>query len=301
MNLFYLNNSHYCVPLAWASKAFIFLYRLRLDACKFCLYSLCVIAFQISAQTLQQELNDLPIINVNIASMDFPPNAHQSKDGRVSGKAIETIRAFCTVSRMNCEIIIYPTARAYMTIENRTSDVLLTANISTFEQCCTYSQWSYSFIAGIITELPIDNTSINEATLEGQSLVMVRGWQSIYDAFPNLKNLVAAGKVELIETSSTASAIKIYNTDKASLLWGANIFEWYFDKLSMQWDKKSFKPMLVSDAGIWVSKESMHHKHIITRFNLAYQLLKEQGNLGQDNFLVPALMEQVYIEAATPN
>jgi hypothetical protein len=184
---------------------------------------------------------------------------------------------------------------------HRFSSELLTANISTFKQCCTYSQWYYSCIAGIITDLPIDNTSINEATLEGQSLVMVRGWQSIYDAFPNLKNLVAAGKVELIETSSTASAIKIYNTDRASLLWGANVFEWYFDKRYIQWDKESFKPMLVSDAGIWVSKESVHHKKILNRFNLAYQLLKEQGNLGQDNFLAPALMKQVYIEAATPN
>ncbi len=286
---------------AWASKIFIFLYRLKFGASKFCLWLLCLITVQVSAQTLQQELNDLPIIKVDIASMDFPPNAHQTKDGRVSGKAIETIRAFCTVSRMNCEIIIYPTARAYMTIENRSSDVLLTANISTFKRCCTYSKWSYSFIAGMITDLPIDDTSINDATLEGQSLVMIRGWQSIYDAFPNLKNLVATGNVELIETSSIASAIKIYNTDRASLLWGASVFEWYFDKLSMQWKKKSFKPMVVSDAGIWVSKENMHHKDILNRFNLAYQLFKEQGNLGQDNFLAPALMEQVYIEAATPN
>jgi hypothetical protein len=59
--------------------------------------------------------------------------------------------------------------------------------------------------------------------------------------------------------------------------------------------------MLVSDAGIWVSKESVHHKKILNRFNLAYQLLKEQGNLGQDSFLAPVLMKQVYIEAATPN
>lgn len=126
MNLLCLFNSQHCIQLAWASKMFIFLYRLRLSASKFCLWLLCVSTAQVSAQTLQQKLNDLPIIKVNIASMDFPPNAHQTKDGRVSGKAIETIRAFCTVSRMNCEIIIYPTARAYMTIENRSSDVLRT-------------------------------------------------------------------------------------------------------------------------------------------------------------------------------
>jgi hypothetical protein len=64
--------------------------------------------------------------------------------------------------------------------------------------------------------------------LQGHILVMVRWWQSIYDVYQNLKDLVAAGKVELIETSSIASAIKIYSSGRASLLWGSNMFEWYF-------------------------------------------------------------------------
>ena len=79
------------------------------------------------------------------------------------------------------------------------------------------------------------------------------------------------------------------------------MFAWYFDKLSLQWKKKNFKPLVISSAGIWVSKENTHHEDILDRFNFAYQLLKEQGNLGQGNFLTLVLMQQVYIDAATLN
>ena len=266
-----------------------------------CLCMLCAVAFPLHAQTLKQKLNNLPIIDVSIASFHFPPNAHRIPKGRVSGKAVETIREFCTIARMKCEVIIYPTARAYMSIEKGYSDVLMTANIPRFKQCCTYAEWSYSFVAGLITELPIDDTPLNETTLKGHSLVMVRGWQTIYDVYPNLKDLVANGEVELIETSTIASAIKVYKEGRASLLWGANVFEWYFDQLSMQWKHEDFKPLVTLSAGIWISKPSEHHEQILNRFNLAYQLLTEQGILGNDNFLAPSLMKQVYVEASPHN
>jgi hypothetical protein len=130
---------------------------------------------------------------------------------------------------------------------------------------------------------------------------MVRGWKSIYDVYPNLKALVAAGDVELIETSSIASAIKIYNSGRTSFLWGASVFEWYFDKLSLEWKEADFMPLVDGSAGIWISKQSEQHDDILIRFNLAYQLLKEQGSLDTDNFLAPTLMNQVYIEAPKPN
>ena len=152
---------------------------------------ICVVVFPLSAQTLKQKLNDLPIIDVNIASFHFPPYTHRTENGRISGKSVETTRAFCTIAKMKCEVIIYPTARAYMSIEKGYSDVLMTANIPRFEGCCSYTKWSYPFIAGLITDLAIDDIPVNETTLEGHSLVMVRGWQSIYEVYPNLKNLVA--------------------------------------------------------------------------------------------------------------
>jgi hypothetical protein len=268
---------------------------------RFFLWVMCVVSIQLPAQSLKQELNNLPIIEIDIASMDFPPNAHRTRSGRVSGKAIETIRALCTIAHMKCEVIIYPSARAYMGIENGTSDVLLTANIASFNRCCTYADWSYPFMAGLITKLEIEDIPVNETMLQGHSLVMVRGWQSIYEVYPNLKDLVAAGKVELIETSSIASAIKIYSSGRTSLLWGSNMFEWYFEQLSMQWKQQDFKPLMISSAGIWVSTKNKHHKEILKRFNLAYQLLREQKNLGKDNFLLPSLMKQVYVEASTSN
>ena len=259
------------------------------------------VAAQLSAKTLKQQLSDFHQIDVNIASFHFPPYTHRTEEGRVSGKAIETVKAFCTIARMKCEVILYPTARAYMSIENGTSDVLMTADIPRFKRCCAYSKWSYPFVAGLITDRPIDDIPFNEVTLKGHSLVMVRGWQSIYDVYPNLKELVAEDEVELIETNSIESAIKIYSRNRTSLLWGADVFEWYFDQLSIHWRMEAFKPMVLSSAGIWISKQSERHENIQNRFNLAYQFLKEQGSLGKDNFLEPSLMKQVYIEAATPN
>jgi hypothetical protein len=273
------------MPLAQVKNGFSFFYHLKCVATIFCIWILCTVTFQLSAQTLKQQLNDLPIIDVNIASFHFPPNAHRTSQGQISGKAVETIRTFCTVSRMNCKVFFYPTARAYMTIENGSSDVLMTANIPVFKDCCTYTKWSYPFIAGLITELATDEIPVNETLLEGNSLVMVRGYQSIYEVYPNLKELVAAGKVELIETSSIVSAVKIYGAGRASILWGANVFEWYFEQLSMQWKEENFKPLVLSSAGIWVSKKSEHQQEILNRFNLAYQLLREQGNLDKNNFL----------------
>jgi hypothetical protein len=198
-----------------------FFYNLKLFTSLFFVCMLYAAAFQLPAQTLKQELNELPIITVDIASMDFPPNAHKTANGRVSGKAIETIKAFCIMARMKCKVFIYPSARAYMSIENNLNDVLLTANIPALESCCTYTKWNYPFLAGLITKLAIDDIPINETMLEGHSLVMVRGWQSILEVYPNLKDLVDAEKIELIETSSIAAAIKIYDSGKASLLWGS--------------------------------------------------------------------------------
>ena len=57
---------------------------------------------------------------------------------------------------------------------------------------------------------------------------------------------------------------------------------------------------MVNSAGIWVAKQSEHNEEILNRFNLAYQLLREQGKLDANNFLIPSLMKQVYVEAAMP-
>lgn len=258
--------------------------------------------FQLSATTLKQELDDLSSINVDIASFHFPPFTQRTKNGRVSGKGVETIKAFCTIARMKCEVILYPTARAYMNIENGTSDVLMTADIPRFERCCDFSKWSYPFIAGLITGRSSDDIPVDEASLKGHSLVMVRGWQSIYDVYPNLKDLAANGDVELIETNSIESAIKIYSRSEKSLLWGSRkVFEWYFNQMSIPWKEDDFKPLVFSTSGIWVSKRSEQHKNILYRFNLAFQYLKAQGSLDKDNFLEPSLMKLVYIEAAAPN
>jgi hypothetical protein len=78
------------------------------------------------------------------------------------------------------------------------------------------------------------------------------------------------------------------------------VFDWYFDKLSLEWKDEYFWPLVDSTAGIWVSKQSEHH-NILKRFNLAYQLFREQGNLDGDNFLSPTLIKQVYIEGLPPN
>ena len=268
---------------------------------KWYFFLMCTIAFQLPAKTLKQALSDLPTIDVNISSFHFPPNAHRTAQGYYSGKAVETIRAFCAISNMKCKMLFYPTARAYMTIENGTDDVLMTANIQRFKSCCTYTQWSYPFTAGLITKLAKDDIPLTENALKGHSLIIVRDWQSIYETYPNLKHLVTKGEVELIETSSISSAIKAYRAGRAPLLWGADVFKWYFEQMSMEWEEDSFKPTVEISAGIWISKQSEHYEDILNRFNLAYQLLKEQGDLDKDNFLKPLLMDKVYVEAELPN
>ena len=130
----------YYMPLALARNVGNYLYALDFFAPRFYVWVLCIVSIQLPAQSLKQELNNLPIIEIDIASMDFPPNAHRTKSGRVSGKAIETIRALCTIAHMKCEVIIYPSARAYMGLENGTSDALLTADIASFKRCCTYKK-----------------------------------------------------------------------------------------------------------------------------------------------------------------
>ena len=62
-------------------------------------------------------MNDLPIIDVDIASIHFAAYTHRTAKGRISGKAVETVIAFRSIARMNCEVIIYPTARADMSIK----------------------------------------------------------------------------------------------------------------------------------------------------------------------------------------
>lgn len=291
-----------CIQLLRFKSVFRFLYSLNFGKFIFGLFLLFAVTSQSSAKTLKQELNDLPQINIEIASFHFPPFTQRTKKGGVSGKGVETVKAFCTIARMTCEVILYPTARAYMNIENGTSDVLMTADIPRFERCCDYSKWSYPFVAGLITERSNDDIPFKEANLKGHSLVMVRGWQSIYDVYPNLKDLVTKGEVELIETNSIESAIKIYSRSRTSLLWGSRkVFEWYFNQMSVQWKEEDFKPMVLSSSGIWISKRSEQHKNILYRFNLAFQYLKAQGSLDKENFLEPSLMKLVYSEAETPN
>jgi hypothetical protein len=287
------------MPLDQAKNLIMFLCSSVKTKWYFCL--MCTITFHLPAKTLKQALSDLPVIDVNISSFHFPPNAHRTAQGRYSGKAVETIRAFCAISNMKCKMLFYPTARAYMTIENGTDDVLMTANIQGFKSCCTYTQWSYPFTAGLITKLVKDDIPLTENALKGHSLIIVRDWQSIYETYPNLKHLVSKGEVELIETSSISTAIKAYRAGRAPLLWGADVFKWYFEQMSMEWNEDSFKPTVEISAGIWISKQSEHYEDILNRFNLAYQLLKEQGDLDKDNFLKPLLMDKVYVEAELPN
>jgi hypothetical protein len=96
--------------------------------------------------------------------------------------------------------------------------------------------------------------------------------------------LATAWKVELIEANSIASAIKTYSSGRASLLWGANVFDWYFEKLSLEQQNRVFKPMVISSAGMWISRKCGHYDEILDRFNLAYRTLEEQGRLDAENF-----------------
>jgi len=127
-------------------------------------------------------------------------------------------------------------------------------------------------------------------------MVVIRGWDVLYNVFPNINTLIDRGDLNIEWSNSTVGAIKMYDAGRAPLLFGSDTFDWYYNHLSLVKKTRNFRPLLTIPSGILISKESKHHDEILRRFNLAYKQFKDQGNFDKDNFLNPSLMNEVYQE-----
>ena len=274
-------------------------------------HKLCSFIFAISliglahAESLEQleptSLRKHQSINVSIAALLFPPVSHIGEQGRYSGTAVETIRRMCETSNMNCSFQILPTARAYTYIEQGLIDVLMTAKFDRFNECCTFTSWQYKMTMGLYSAQTIETIPSDEVSLLGQEIILIRQWQSPYQVFPNLNSLAEQGKIKISYSNSISSSIKMLYKGRAPLLWGVDIYTWYFKKLHIPMNKIHYKKLVELPSGMWVAKRSTKHDEIIKRFYDAQTDLTETGALENGEFLEPFLMEAVYQDAVVPN
>ena len=254
---------------------------------------------QSSTSALNSAISDLPILEVSLAAVDFAPSTHIGKNGRFSGRKGETIRMLCQIGRMDCTFRVYPANGAYAGFERGRHDALLTSEHKRFEDCCTFSSYQTPWTVGIIAAKG-SIIPTNEAELIGSNIIMVRGWQSPYKAFPNLDDLIATGQVKVTNSDSIVSSIKMFQKGRAPLLWGSDVFDWHFNHLKIDKSDLKFKELVSIPSGIWVSKASLNHDEILNRIDFAVKTLTDQGSL-ENNILKPALLDAVYEDAIPPH
>jgi len=252
------------------------------------------------AESTAQNQMELPQLKVSIAAFDFPPMAHRAANGAVSGRAVETVREFCEASNMQCEILFYPAARAYREFESGGVDALLSGKVGRLEQCCSFADWYYPFRAGFIADRPVDDIPETEEELHVERIVMIGGWRSAYSYFPNLAELETANKVQITQSNSIVAAINMYESDRVTLFWGSDAFDWHFNKLSLSNDKRNFRALMSFPAGMFVTRLRENHDEILHRFNQVFKTYKDLGNLDEDNILIPDLLKDTYQDAPLP-
>ena len=254
----------------------------------------CYISINASAEST------LDNISVHITAFDFPPVSHIGVNGRISGKGLETVRALCIEAKLDCIFEIRPTARAYYSIENGTTDILMTANLPQFKNCCLFADWDYDFSFGILSYETMNDIPENSTSLLGKNMIIIRQWQTPYLVFPDLDKLVSENKVLVSQSNSIYSAIKMHQRKRAPFLWGSDKFDWYYSKMGIPMEDLNYKELTSSTSGLWVSKQHPRHKEIKLRLDKANKALRSSGSIGTNDFLVPELMDKVYEDAPLP-
>ncbi|MCW9032944.1 MAG: hypothetical protein OQJ97_01900 [Rhodospirillales bacterium] len=258
---------------------------------------LSISVFNFSSAVQANDLADAPIIDVSFAVFEYPPLYHTAKNGQFSGVLGETFKALCKTGRLNCTFTMYPVPRAYKNIKEAKNHVLITGNHPRFSECCIHSDWNYTWTSGLFSEKPIDEIPETEDGLIGDYLAVVRGWIAPFLAFPNLRKNDEAGKIYLSESNSNYSAIKMLDSRRATYLYGAEEFYWFFEKMGLK-GKFNFRPFKSMPLVLWVPKI---HKTIQERLNKAYTILVSQGALTEYNVLKKELLAEVYMEAEHRN
>ncbi len=251
------------------------------------------IFFSFFSPAQANDLSQEPIIDVSFAVFEYPPLYHTAKNGQFSGVLGETFKALCKAGRLNCTFTMYPVPRAYKNIQEAKNHALITGNHPRFRDCCLPTEWNYSWTSGIFSEKPLDQIPQTAEGMVNDYIAVVRGWIAPFLVFPKLREMEKAGEIFLSESNSNYSAIKMLESKRATYLYGAEDFFWFFEKMGLT-GRFNFNPRKSMPLVLWVPKI---HKNIHDRLNRAYIVLQEQGALNDKHVLKKELLDKVYMEA----
>ncbi len=238
----------------------------------------------------------LPGDKVVISFFEYPPLAHVSHTGRVSGTVIETVREICAKAQIDCELRMLPVARVYRSISNGTASVIITGRHPSLGNCCSDANWHFPWTAGIYSKTPVDLIADSEEELRYRKMIIIRGWLSPYRYFENLRTLSDQGVVKLAMAQDNSSAIRMLEHERAEYLWGGSHFSWYLEKRGLT-GEFNYKPLISSPLALWVDK---NRPDVLLALNKGYQRLKQEGGLTADGSqLNRFLMSERYEDAAS--
>lgn len=213
---------------------------------------------------------------IDIAFFEYPPLAHLTHSGRLSGTVIETVREICHQAELNCRFRILPVARVYRSVFNGDASVIITGRHPSFDECCSLGHWQHPWSAGIYSRAPLSMIAETEKQLEYHKMIIIRGWRSPFRYFENLQNMADRGSVKLSLAQDNMSAIRMLRHDRAEYMWGGGHFEWYLKKLGLEGEFQ-YKPLISSPLGLWVDKNRLD---ILLALNKGYNRLKESNLLN---------------------
>lgn len=228
---------------------------------------------------------------VDVAFFDYPPLAHMTDEGRISGEVIETVRAICEQGGLTCRFRLLPVARVYRSVNSGDASVIITGRHPSFADCCEVGQWQFPWDAGIYSRAPLSMVPENEAQLKYNRMIVIRGWRSPFRYFKNLEQMAESGHVELARAQDNISAIRMLQHNRAEYMWGGGHFRWHLRQLGLE-NQFNYKPLISSPLGLWVDR---NRPDILIALNRGYQQLKRAGALddsGQQ--LSDALMSERY-------
>lgn len=249
----------------------------------------------VSAENSAESSSNAGNERIVIAFFEYPPLAHLTHSGRVSGQVIETVREICIHAGLDCELRILPVARVYRSVFNGSASVIITGRHPNFGDCCKVTNWQFPWTAGIYSRQPSEMIAVTEEELKSHKMIVVRGWRSPYRYFENLEELTKDGVIKLALAQDNISAIRMLEHERAEYMWGGSHFGWYLEKSGLT-GQFNYKPLISSPLALWVDK---NRPDIRLALNKGYERLLEKGMLNADGSrLRDSLMKTRYEDAA---
>jgi len=256
---------------------------------------ICIASISAAADTnnTPTQSRDKPRLEVGFAVFEYPPLYHSTADGDFSGILGETFKALCERGNLQCTFNMLPVARAYKSLMTGSNQILISGKHPKFKKCCRASQWTYPWTSGIYSKNPLSEIPASGKELIGKSLIVLRGWIAPYVFQPKLDDLSSSGQLTLYKSISNQSAIRMLQSDRAQLLYGATEFRWYFDKMGLT-GNFNFRHIRTMPLVLWVSTD---RADILKRLDDAFEEMKAEGILTKSNILKPEILSARYVDA----